>query len=123
MLVRGHRKQIAAALFAALALLLQSAGAAWAGSYAPALDAFGNPLCINDDVHRGGPHSGDRAGFANCCTLAGCGWTGFALAPGDAAFIVARERDFQGQIDVRAAAVPSRFENGQSQPRAPPVSI
>lgn len=60
------------AICVALVFVVQSLGSAYAigiGGRPPALDAFGNPLCITSGEH-GAPADGKHGGVGGCCTLA-----------------------------------------------------
>ncbi|MCO5156177.1 MAG: hypothetical protein M9945_05395 [Aquamicrobium sp.] len=108
------------ALSVALVFALQSFLPQWAAALpsGPALDRFGNPLCLTDPAHSTG-----HAGLPDCCAL-GClqGQTPPAPPPEAAAFrprpILAAAFHDPSRADARTAA--SRYRPGY--PRAPPVT-
>lgn len=108
------------ALSVALVLALQSFLPQWAAALpsGPALDSFGNPLCLTDPAHSPG-----HAGLPDCCAL-GClqAKTSPAPPPDTDAFrprpILAATFPAPSRADALPAA--SRYRPGY--PRAPPVT-
>jgi len=124
LLSAAQRRQFAFALVAALAFMLQAIGNAWADRTVPLLDAFGNPLCIGNEVPFGEQHKGDHGNQSDCCAIACSGWAASALDPKSASDIIGHFRaisePLRGEIGGRPE-LPVR--NKQANPRAPPILI
>ncbi len=111
------------ALGAAMLMLVQSVAASFAGrTEHPALDAFGNPLCItNTDQHT--PQS-DHGKLPGCCIL-GCGTLASTIAP----------PPDKAWLEIGLDAAPSPFapalaeiaiasdDHHPGSPRAPPAVV
>jgi hypothetical protein len=114
------------AFVAAFVLLLQSFATAWsAGAMpaTPALDAFGNALCITSVDHDGEAPAGDHSKPLNCCTffcnaasplLATPSGAGFALLPP----LVRSNVPFTAPKTVHVKAP----DHDPGSPRAPPLT-
>jgi len=116
-------KSSAVALLAAWLVLLQSILTPWQANAHPALDAFGNPLCITSNSHDGG-HGNDPANQpANGCCTWGCAagpqWLSGA-AIGAPAVPAVSSRDY-----LASTQFPARRDKFviYGQPRAPPAKI
>ncbi|MGC4025131.1 MAG: hypothetical protein QM744_08230 [Mesorhizobium sp.] len=88
----AQRRQVAFALVAAIVFVLQTLGSAWADRAVPLLDAFGNPLCVSNEVPGGGQHQGDHGKLTDCCTIACNSLTALALGPQGASEVVSHFR-------------------------------
>lgn len=124
---RGRKPRWIVAFVAALAIFVQTFGAAHAAGampFGPVLDAFGNPLCLSSAGETGGPSHGDgkSGSFADCCTL-GCASVSPALAGADApeAGHVVRQDTGSRLIWTSVTSHPSPDRYEPSQPRAPPL--
>lgn len=122
---RPHRTRSWIAVVATAFLVLQSALAGFAGGVnaAPlALDAFGNPLCIGNNV--GGPVENGGSGhqLPNCC-LASCSMfvpVMAAVADKTAPFLLFFDAT---SVPAYHRAVPTIRGLGEpGRPRAPPLS-
>ena len=124
-----HRRRIwdfRVALVAALMLVLQSAGSAFAlgANPAPQTDLFGNVLCVTV----GGEHgigSGDsgHAKIPDCC-VAGCHMLGnLALAAPDAPSLDAPCAAILAAAHSLATDTPLTRTYRPGNPRAPPASV
>lgn len=113
-----------AALFAACVLVLQAAAGALAlGSAAasPALDAFGNPLCVGGTAVQQAPDGVAPGLLPDCCTAA-CA----LFAPGTAGAAPHSLANPLAPVSVVAFPAPSgvgpaaSHAHGPGNPRAPP---
>ena len=125
MIVPSDGKRIAIALVAAIVFVLQSLGAAWTKDVPFPLDAFGNALCINDEVADGAHHrSGEHPGFGKCCAVVCSGCMSSSLLSQDVLLqpiifpLLSKPRD-----KACAASISHRADEKQGNPRAPPVLI
>ncbi|MBD9373538.1 hypothetical protein IB238_13000 [Rhizobium sp. ARZ01] len=114
-------KSIWLALVAALFLVLQIANGAGAANQV-ALDAYGNPLCVNSSDHHteNTAPSSDHSGTLKCCTLA-CG--AFADIAFSGRLTYAFERLLSGHSELivtRADLQLRQLDEFQGSPRAPP---
>jgi hypothetical protein len=125
---RKHDCRTLLALAAAFVLLLQTFATAWAAGAmpaGPALDAFGNPLCIagHATVPADGPVVPAHGTVADCCSFA-CGASGALAsmpASGSATLMVPpRAAGARAPAGFEAPAGASGYEPGN--PRAPPVT-
>lgn len=124
MIIWEQKRRIALAFIAAFVLVLQSLGSAWAGREALLVDAFGNPLCVNDDVQGGSPHSNGHFNFSDCCAMVCSGWTGVALTPRDETVPRGLYRKISEQLGINPAwNLVQSVGNKQAHPRAPPIWI
>ena len=125
---RAATSRLIAALALALVLFVQSVTGAFAlGTSAggPQLDAFGNPLCLNDAGHEGGG-SGipDHSKIPSCCTFA-CSmfWPGVP-APADPYRVVPAVRAETHLAFAHRKAIPEpEPDHRPGNPRAPPLTI
>lgn len=121
-----HRSSGIAVIIAALVLLLQSsltASAIAAMPDGPALDLFGNPLCITGAGH-GSPVEGDHAKLPNCCTMACASALPALHAPqGTAsAFPPARSADTPLPT-LHTSQDRHTRDHDPGRPRAPPLKV
>lgn len=122
----SYRRDNKVAFVATLALLLQAVFMAWsvgAAPAAPALDAFGNPLCIT------GADGAAPAGFAglgtpDCCAF-GCSLSATTVpqAPDDGLFIIVAPAAVRAAVPTVLAT--PRPDPGRERPgpRAPPSTL
>lgn len=117
---RRRDRAFVLALSVALVLALQSFLPQWAAALpsGPALDPFGNPLCLTDPAHSTG-----HAGLPDCCAL-GClqAKTPPAPPPDAEAF---RPRPILAAAfhdPSRADGLPAAAQHRPGYPRAPPVT-
>lgn len=113
------------ALAAALVILLQGLGAAWANGRmagAPMLDIFGNPICLTDSVDTSAPGD-DHAKVPNCCAL-GCPMAASALAAPPAHFHVATPtiRSHASKRFGLRPVILAPPDHDPASPRAPPLT-
>lgn len=119
---KGPSKQVA--WLAACVLVLQTIFVAWTSHAAatPALDAFGNPLCITSpDGHGSGD---DKPTLPSCCVL-GCATAIQALVEPDSTGeqIVLRVVEHLAPMAVLAIPTIPAEEHAPGSPRAPPARI
>ncbi|RFC68779.1 MULTISPECIES: hypothetical protein [Mesorhizobium] len=120
----AQRRQVAFALVAAIVFVLQTLGSAWADHSIPMLDAFGNPLCLNNDVASGGQHDSDHSKQSDCCTAACSSWVAPALDPQSASEVLVHFREIAAPFgDDRNIRTNLLANNEQANPRAPPLAI
>ena len=120
-----NARSLVVVLAAACLLVFQVlAGSVTAHAALPALDAFGNPLCIGHipDQDHGSNPAGKKAAVPDCCTIA-CGVV-FAAAPPPAAEIgLINPLAEPAQLSVGdyglQARIPPDYRPGY--PRAPPA--
>ncbi len=112
-------------MVAVLVLLLQSSVAAWAAAAmpaSPAVDMFGNPLCIGGADH-GSPAGDDHSRLPDCCAIA-CASAVSVLHMPDAALgffhplrsVETPRPAMPGQQDRRTR------DHDPGRPRAPPLA-
>ena len=120
----AQRRQVAFALVAAIVFVLQTLGSAWADRSIPMLDAFGNPICMNNDVANGEQHQSDHGKQTDCCTAACSGWVAPALDPQSASEVLVYFREIAAPFgDERNISTNLLAANEQANPRAPPLAI
>ena len=114
-----------AAFLAALIFVVQVSLAAW-GSAAmagqPALDAFGNPLCITTDDGKGVLPPGEHGKVPSCCTL-GCMAAATVLAGPDPVVTAFVAPPVSSLPVAHASDGPGldRLDHHPASPRAPPL--
>lgn len=123
MVVPTDRKRLAVAIFAALVVMLRSFGIAAASEAVYTLDAFGNPLCISDEVSGDG-HPDHNGKSSDCCALACSGWASSVLPPQDASVAAgAFGRISEPLAGWYSSPIRPALDDKQGNPRAPPVRV
>jgi len=114
---RQSGRNVAVALAAALALVLQLLAAAQAGPVQR--DIFGNPICVTRSDGSHGAPSGGGHRATECCLL-GCGVSASGPLPAPAALATGWPIETGAAFAVSAPVVRAAPGYRRANPRAPP---